>query len=134
MTADPRSQAAPPELGLRVAVFDDVVAARAEQFHLPGMVVEVFAHADDVVATCRRGNYDYVFMDFALGSGHQKGDAATRALRAAGFPGKIVAISSDPDANQAMLDAGADESLVKKAHLRSYLLHLGAQHLGRDTP
>lgn len=129
---------------LRVAVFDDVVAARGEQFHIPGLRVDVFAHADDAVATCAAvaadtgDSYDWVFMDFALGEGHQVGDEATRALRAAGFRGKIIAISSDPSANERMRGAGADDSLAKKAHLRSYLVHLGSQHLsqgaGRSAP
>jgi hypothetical protein len=30
-----------------------------------------------------------------------------------------------------MREVGADEALAKKAHLRSYLVHLGAQHLAR---
>ncbi len=132
------SGAAPP--ALRVAIFDDVVAARGEQFHIPGLTVDVFAHADDVVAICAAvaadtGDlYDYVFMDFSLGSGHQAGDAAITLLRAAGFRGKVIAISSDPSANELMRRVGADDSLAKKAHLRSYLVHLGAQHLGRTTP
>jgi len=36
---------------LNVAIFDDVVAARSEHFHIPGLDVEVFAHADDAVTT-----------------------------------------------------------------------------------
>jgi CheY-like chemotaxis protein len=119
---------------LRVAIFDDVVAARAEQFHIPGLAVEVFAHADDAAATCSSAEYDLVFMDFSLGAGHKAGDLATLELRAAGFRGKVIAISSDPMANDRMLAAGADDSLAKKAHLRSYLVHLGALHLGRSTP
>lgn len=135
MTAGPPTL--PPEssevgAALRVAIFDDVVAARAEQFHIPGLQVQVFAHADEVVQICARGGFDYVFMDFALGRGHQSGDLATSGLRASGFAGKIIAISSDPEANQSMLHAGADDSLAKKAHLRSYLVHLGAQHLSRE--
>lgn len=132
--SSPGSSPAPGQV-LRVAIFDDVVAARAEQFHIPGLTVEVFADADDVVAICTAvaadtgDAYDYVFMDFALGSDHKVGDDATRELRAAGFRGKIIAISSDPSANDKMRKAGADDSLAKKAHLRSYLVHLGQQHL-----
>jgi CheY-like chemotaxis protein len=143
--SDPRHPNAPPSAAeappvLRVAIFDDVVAARGEQFHIPGLVVDVFADADDAVATCAAvasdtGDlYDYVFMDFALGEAHKVGDIATGELRAAGFRGKIIAISSDPAANERMREAGADDGLAKKAHLRSYLVHLGAQHLGRGTP
>jgi DNA-binding NarL/FixJ family response regulator len=137
MTLDPppssNAGAAAPGV-LRVAIFDDVVAARAEQFHIPGLAVDVFAHADDAASACAGAAFDIVFMDFALGSGHKAGDLATRELRAAGFRGKVIAISSDPAANQLMVAAGADESLAKKAHLRSYMVHLGAQHLGRSEP
>ncbi|NJM91124.1 MAG: response regulator [Myxococcales bacterium] len=115
---------------LRVAIFDDVVAARAEQFHIPGLLVDVFADADDAVERCRGAVYQLVFMDFSLGGDHKAGDDAIRELRAAGFTGKVIAISSDPQANERMRLAGADDSLAKKAHLRSYLVHLGAQHLG----
>jgi hypothetical protein len=144
MTHDPPSPpagaAAAAHAPLRVAIFDDVVAARAEQFHIPGLAVDVFAHADDVVATCAAvaadtGDlYDYVFMDFALGSDRKAGDVAIQELRAAGFRGKVIAISSDPNANDLMRQVGADDSLAKKAHLRSYLVHLGAQHLGHSGP
>lgn len=113
---------------LKVAIFDDVVFARAETFHIPGTQVDVFAHADEVVRVCAAGGYDLVFMDFAMGPGRKDGAAAILELRAAGFTGRIVATSSDPAANAAMVDKGADEALGKKAHLRSYLVHLGAQH------
>jgi len=127
--ADPRARpSAPP---LRVAVFDDVVAARGERFHIPGLSVEVFGHADDAVGVVSRDPYDVVFMDFAMCPGRKTGPVVTGELRAAGFRGRIVAISSDPVANAAMRAAGADADLAKKAHLRSYLVHLGAQHLAR---
>ncbi|MEZ4362279.1 MAG: response regulator [Kofleriaceae bacterium] len=127
MSAGPPETLAPAPL--RVVVFDDVVAVRGEHFNIPGVVVDVFADADDVVARCLAAAYDLVFMDFSLGRGHKVGDEAIRELRAAGFVGKVVAISSDPSANDRMRAAGADESLAKKAHLRSYLVHVGAQHL-----
>ncbi len=118
---------------LRVAIFDDVVAARRETFNIPGLQVDVHAHADNVVADCSPG-YDVVFMDFHMGPGRKTGDNAVRDLRGAGFNGRIVAMSSDPAANAAMKKAGAQESLGKKAHLRSYLVHLGAKHLrGRSA-
>lgn len=121
---------APAPALLKVAIFDDVVAARAEVFHIPGLVVDVHPHADDADAICTRGGYDVVFMDFAMGQGRKDGARATRDLRTAGFRGRIIAISSDPAANAAMCAAGAEESLAKKAHLRSYLVHLGAKQLG----
>ena len=116
---------------LRVAIFDDVVAARRETFHIRGLDVDVYAHADDAVTNCTTGEpYDVVFMDFAMGPGRKSGAVAVRELRAAAFGGRIIGISSDPAANGAMRTAGANESLGKKAHLRSYLVHMGSQHLG----
>ena len=118
---------------LRVAIFDDVVAARRETFHIRGLDVDVHAHADDAVSACLAAAYDVVFMDFAMGPGRKSGSVAVSELRAANFGGRIIGISSDPAANGAMRTAGADESLAKKAHLRSYLVHLGSQHLGAET-
>ncbi len=118
---------------LTVAIFDDVVAARGERFHIPGLEVEVFAHADDAARLCATRAFDVVFMDFALGPGRKNGQTVTREVRAAGFRGRIVAISSDPAANAAIKAAGADDALNSKAHLRSYLVHLGARHLGRGA-
>lgn len=115
---------------LKVAIYDDVVAARAELFHIPGLDVTVFAHADDAVRQCASGGFDVVFMDFALGPGRKTGQDVTSALRAAGFAGKVIAISSDPAANAAIRAAGADDALATKALLRSYLVHLGAQQEG----
>lgn len=116
---------------LKVAIFDDVVAARAEQFHIPGLAVDVHAHADDAANLGNKHGYDVVLMDFAMGPGRKNGELACRDLRAAGFKGRIVAISSDPVANAAMRAAGANEALAAKAHVRSYLVHLGAKHLKR---
>jgi CheY-like chemotaxis protein len=123
-----------PAASLRVAVFDDVVFARAEVFNIPGMFVEVFAHADDAAAICVNSGFDIVFMDFAMGPDRKDGGEAIVAMRAAGFKGRIVATSSDPFANATMRDLGADESLAKKAHLRSYLVHIGAKHLASAKP
>jgi CheY-like chemotaxis protein len=119
---------------LKIAIFDDVVAARGETFHIPGLDVAVHAHADDAVRLCATAGYDVVFMDFAMGPGRASGAAATRALRAAGYRGRICGISSDPAANAQMRAAGAEDALDKKAHLRSYLVHLGAQHLRGKGP
>lgn len=118
-----------PTATLKVAIFDDVVAARAEQFHIPGVQVEVFAHADDASAVCNDAGFAIVFMDFAMGPGRKDGGQAIAEMRATGFTGRIIATSSDPAANAAMMAVGANESLAKKAHLRSFLVHLGAKHL-----
>ncbi|TMQ02743.1 MAG: response regulator [Deltaproteobacteria bacterium] len=114
---------------LKVAIFDDVVAARGEQFHIPGLDVAVFPHADDAVRACHRGRYDLVFMDFAMGRGRKDGSRAISELRRAGFQGTIIGISSDPAANAAMRAAGADDALGGKCHLRSYLVHIGEKAL-----
>jgi CheY-like chemotaxis protein len=114
------------KIAMKVAIFDDVVAMRGETFHIPGLVVDVYGHADDAVRVCNQHAYDVVCMDYAMGAGHQPGDQAVTALRAGGFRGRIIGISSDPQANQSMRRAGADESLAKKAHLRSFLVRLGA--------
>jgi len=117
---------------MKVIVFDDVVFARGETFNLPGLEVHVFEHADDAPAIAEGLSAELVFMDFSMGSNHQSGAEAVRALRDAGYSGKIVAISSDPDANDSMQAAGADEKLAKKALLRSYLAALATA--GRVDP
>jgi CheY-like chemotaxis protein len=127
----PTSAATSEPAPLRVAIFDDVVAARGETFHIPGLVVDVHPHADDAARAVAAGVYDLVFMDFAMGPGRVTGSAATAALRASGFRGRIVGISSDPAANAAMRASGADDALPSKAVLRSYLVHVGAQHQRR---
>ncbi|RMH41425.1 MAG: response regulator [Deltaproteobacteria bacterium] len=121
---------------LRVYIFDDVVAARGEEFRIPGVDVTVYPHADDAAAVTvqPRPQPDVVFMDFALGPGRKDGATAIREMRAAGYRGWIVAISSDPAANGEMRAAGADDALPKKAHLRSYLVHLGREFLVGRTP
>lgn len=119
---------------LFVLIFDDVVAARGETFRIPGLEVTVVAHADDAVGVVRGGARppDVVFMDFAMGKGRKSGTQAIAELRAAGYAGRIVAISSDPAANAEMCRAGADESLAQKAQLRSFLVHLGERAPGGE--
>ena len=113
-------------MALQVAVFDDVLAARREVFHIPGLDVEVFGHADDVLCVIEANPApSVIFMDYAMGWDHATGVDAIRAARKAGYRGRIVAMSSDPAANAAMVEAGADEALPQKAHLRSYLVALG---------
>jgi DNA-binding NarL/FixJ family response regulator len=117
-----------------VVIFDDVVAARGETFHIPGLDVVVHGHADAAVDIClppHRHGPEVVFMDYSMGRGRKSGADAIRELRQAGFAGRIIAISSDPAANEEMQQAGADDSLSKKAHLRSYMVHLGASGRAR---
>jgi len=111
----------------RVVIFDDVLAMRGEEFRIPGLDVVVYGNADDAVAICTSAGPapDVVCMDYAMGPDHLPGEDAVRRMREAGYDGRIVAMSSDPAANRKMLDAGADESLEKKAMLRSFLVALG---------
>ncbi|HET7506188.1 MAG TPA: response regulator [Kofleriaceae bacterium] len=115
---------------MKIAIFDDVVAARSEQFHIPGLEVSVHPHADDAVRVCHRGRYEIVFMDFAMGTGRKDGSRAISELRRAGYTGRIIGISSDPAANAAMRAAGADDALGRKSHLRSYLVHIARRIAG----
>ena len=122
-------------MSLQVLIFDDVVAARGETFHIPGLEVTVLPHADDAVGALRgaASEPDVVFMDHAMGRGRKSGTEAIRELRAAGYSGRIIAISSDPAANAEMRRAGADEALGQKALLRSYLVHLGSSPRARTA-
>jgi len=119
---------------LKVAIFDDVVFARGEEFRIPGLVVRVHPHADDAAGVCTRDAPEVVFMDFALGPGRKSGAVAIGEMRAAGYRGRVIGISSDPVANAEMCAAGADDALPKKAHLRSYLVYMGQQHLSGQAP
>ena len=113
---------------VKVVIYDDVVAARGETFNIPGLSVVVHPHADEAASQCAQDPVpDVVFMDFAMGNGRKSGADAIRALRSSGFGGRIIAISSDPVANNDMREAGANEALPKKALLRSYLVDLGSR-------
>ncbi len=113
-------------MAIKVAIFDDVLAARNEVFHIPGLEVDVYGHADDVLAVCAEDPPPgVVCMDYSMGEEHANGADAIRALRAQGYRGRIVATTSDPVARERMVEAGADEALVQKALLRSFLLALG---------
>lgn len=116
---------------LAVAIFDDVLAARREVFHIPGLSIAVYGHADDVLLVCAdpATSPAVLCMDYEMGAEHVNGADAIRAVRAAGYRGRIVAMSSDPAANARMIEAGADEALPQKAMLRSFLVALGKEHL-----
>ncbi len=117
---------------MKVAIFDDVLAARREVFHIPGLEVDVYGDADDVRAILSGHDAPAVVcMDYAMGAGHANGEDAIRAVRADGYGGKIVAMSSDPAANARMIQAGANESIQQKAMLRSYLVALGQAAIKR---
>lgn len=110
---------------LKVVVFDDVLIRRAREYEVPRLELRFYAHADDAVAVVRDEQPDVVLMDYAM-QARASGEEAIRALRAA-FPrgdgAKIVAISSDEEANERMLAAGADDA-VPKTHVKAYLSRL----------
>ena len=66
---------------LKVAVFDDVIAARRESFRIPGLDVDVYGHADDADVVCNAHDYDVVLMDFSMGRGHKTGADAITSMR-----------------------------------------------------
>ena len=53
---------------LKVAIFDDVVAARGETFHIPGLEVDVYGHADDALDLCQAHGYDVAPFDVETGT------------------------------------------------------------------
>jgi len=108
----------------RVVVFDDVLHARGERFPtIAGLAVEVHAHADEATELGLVDG-DVVCMDYEMGREHRNGEEAVVALRAAGFGGRIVAMSSDPGCNLRMVAAGATEALPRKAMLGAFLVTL----------
>lgn len=114
-------------MSVRVLIFDDVLFARGETFNIPGVLADLYEHADDAAELASAIEPDYVFMDYAMGSSHDAGSVAVANLRRAGFAGIIIAMSSDPERNDEMIAAGANERLAKKALLRSYLMDLGSR-------
>jgi len=66
---------------LRVAIFDDVLAVRREVFHIPGLAVEVYGDADDVLIVCSGEGApapEILCMDYAMGPDHVNGADAIR--------------------------------------------------------
>lgn len=100
----------------RVLVFDDDLIHHPD--FLAGLPIEVVyrPHADACLEDVAAVGPDLVLMDFSMQArltGHQ----AVLALREVHPPGtlKIVGISSDSRMNRLMLEAGADEAIVKGA-------------------
>ena len=111
-------------------IFDDELAERPAPYRIPGMELSFFPHADNAVMVARRERPDVVLMDFAMHADRSGADAVTalRDLREReGLPLHIVAISTDTESNQRMLDAGADDA-VPKTHVRGYLEKLLARN------
>ena len=109
---------------MRVLICDDVVAARGEEFRIDGLDIQVLPDSETLDALVAADPPDVIFMDYSMGAGKRTGGAAVAALRAAGYAGRIVAMSSDQLRNQEMLAAGASDALPRKAVLRAYLVSL----------
>jgi CheY-like chemotaxis protein len=115
---------------MKVVIFDDVLCRRQADYHMPGLELVFYEHADDAAAVLLRERPDLVLMDFSMDADHSGAEAVARLrqhdqLRAL----RIVGISSDAEHNVRMLAAGADDA-VPKTHLRAYLHRLAdRQHL-----
>lgn len=112
---------------MKIVVFDDELYQRQALYKLPETELVFFEHADDAVAVVQAERPDVVLMDFTMYAQHSGSDAITRLRRVAGRPGearlRIIAISTDIEANERMLADGADDA-VPKSHLRGYLQKL----------
>lgn len=89
------------------AVFAQVVT---EQF-LAGHEVVRVATVRAALEVAAANAFQAVLCDYDLDDA--KGDEAVRGLRQAGFPGRIVAISSHDAGNAALLQAGCDSACSK---------------------
>ncbi|MCS6913727.1 MAG: response regulator [Myxococcales bacterium] len=109
---------------MKVVIFDDVLCRRQPSYSMAGLELSFHEHADDAVEVVRRERPDVILMDFSMDSALSGAEAVAR-LRAASDLGplRIVGISSDPQDNERMLAAGADDA-VPKTHLRAYLHRL----------
>jgi CheY-like chemotaxis protein len=108
---------------MKAIIFDDELILRPAHYRIPGIELTLLPHADQAVAVARRERPDVVLMDFTMHA-ERSGAEAVAALcelrDRQGLDLFIVAISTDPAANQRMLDAGADDA-VPKTHVRGYL-------------
>lgn len=102
------------------AVFARTVA---EQFLSSHEVVVVPSLAAARAALADR--FDAVLVDFDLDDG--KGDTLVAELVAAGFGGRIVAVSGRPAGNEALLAAGAHVAWPKSSMSRIALVLLDAE-------
>jgi CheY-like chemotaxis protein len=99
-----------------VLVFDDDLIQHSDFLEgLPARFV-FRAHADDCVADIAAVAPDLVLMDFSM-QARLNGREALLALRHHHPLGtlRVVAISSDSRMNRLMLEAGADDAIVKMA-------------------
>ena len=112
---------------MKVVIFDDELFRRQPTYTIEGLELSFYEHADDAVAVVGRERPELVCMDYFMDAQRSGGDAVAELRAAAAQESlRIVAISSDPQANERMLAAGADDA-VPKTHLRAYLSRLVEQ-------
>lgn len=106
---------------MRIVIFDDLVYREQQRYRLAGLDLRFYENADDVLSIIENETPDLVCMDFsmeALRTGVEAVTLVRQDPRFATLP--IVAISSDRQANERLLQAGATDA-VPKSHLRGYL-------------
>ena len=121
----PAQPAAPPEderispasaVGLRVLLAEDnpinAILARA-LLEREGCAVDCAANGQEAMAAARAGGHDLILMDVRMPV--MDGIQTTRALRAEGYRGAIVALTADAfeDDRRACLAVGMDDFLTK---------------------
>lgn len=109
---------------MKVVLFDDVVFRLQPRYRIAGLELSFYENADDVVEVLLRERPDVVLMDFVMDAARSGAEAVAAIRRDPRLATvRIVAISSDRDSNQRLLQAGADDA-VPKTHLRGYLRRL----------
>jgi CheY-like chemotaxis protein len=111
---------------MKVLIFDDLLVRRSDEYRVRGLDLVFVEHADDAAAVVVRERPQLVLMDFSMGE-HRSGADAIVALRRV-YDGRIVGISSDPESNERMRAAGADDA-IPKTHLRAYLSRIARPHV-----
>lgn len=100
----------------RVLVFDDDLVRHPELFAELPCEVTLRGHADDCVEAVEELAPDLVLMDFSMGAKLNGRDAVMRLRQRYPLGAlTIVGISSDARMNRLMLEAGADDAIVKGA-------------------
>jgi DNA-binding NarL/FixJ family response regulator len=105
--------------------FAEIVATRFLAEH----EVVILSKVSESLSLLRQSTFDAILVDYDLDDG--KGSQLVECLRASGFAGVVVGVSSHDDGNQALLRAGANVicpkaefqniSSVLKAALRVHL-------------
>lgn len=111
---------------LKVLIFDDELHAKAPQYRVPCIDLQIYENADDATQHVHRERPHVVLMDYSMQGDKNGADAlaALHALRAHhALPLRLIAISGSTESNRQMLAVGADDA-VPKTHVRAYLSRL----------